>query len=589
MKTQAVILVLCAVALSSLMCGRRAEQIRTDAGEPVPGDWVIKHALSDFQGLNPATTTDAEAQFFFNQHLYETLLYQDWDTQEFIPWLCDSLPMISPDHLTYTFHLKKNILFSDGQPLTAHDVLFSLKAIMNPMVINGAALRNYFNMVHSAEAPDDHTFIVHMSEPYFLADHQIGNNIWVQPKHVLDPKNLTDQYTFEDCNDVKRAKKNKAMAEFADWFGSTEVSKEPKYLIGSGPYMVKEWITNDRVIAVRNPNYWNGGAKWGKAYPDRIVMKTVNDFNTALSALKAGELDIVTGLTPSLYTRELDVTRTPQLAKDAYFYPRIEYIGWNGASPLFSDKRVRQAMTYLTDVRTLIDRVMLGLARPIFGMTYFMRKECHPTLKPYDYNPEKAKALLKEAGWSDSDGDGILDKMIDGEKVDFKFSFSVNSGNEIRKQAALILTEELRKVGIMADIQALEFSVLLQNLRNHKFDAYVGGWSVPTDAPDEYQIWHSSQADNHGSNYISYRNKEVDSLIEQNRTEFDEGKRLQYMRRFQEILYDDQPYTFLWTPKDRTGYAKRFQNVRWFPIMPGYDLQSWWVPRNMQKYADVKN
>jgi len=567
---------------------KKGDQVRASAGEPVPGDWVIKHVLSDFEGLNPITSTDAEAQFCYNEHIYETLLYQDWETLDFTPWLCDSLPNISPDHLTYTFHLKKNITFSDGHPLTAHDAVFTLKVIMNPMVINGAHLRNYFNMVKTAEAPDDYTFVVHMSQPYFQADHQIGT-MWIEPKHVLDPKGLTDEYTFEDCANIPKAKKNKAIREFGDWFESSDVSRNPKYLIGSGPYVVKEWITNDRVITERNMKYWNSGTKWGKSYPDKMIYKTVSDFNTALSALKAGELDLVTGLTPGLYTHQIDLQKTPQLAKDAFFFPYIYYIGWNEENPLFEDKHVRQAMTYFTDVKALIDKVMLGLARPIFGMTYFMRKECHPTLKPYEFNAEKAKQLLKEAGWTDSDGDGVLEKIIGGRKVDFKFSFLVNSGNEIRKNVALILSEELRKAGIIADIQPLEFTVYLQNLRNHKFDAYVGAWSVPTDAPDEYQIWHSSQAEGHGSNYISYKNREVDSVIEKNRVEFDENKRMEYMRRFQEILYEDQPYTFLWNPKERAAYSNRFQNVRWYAIMPGYDMQSWWVPTANQKYAVSKN
>ncbi len=576
------------LSIITVACKSRVDRGASVETTPSRGDWVIKHELSDFEGLNPTTTSDAEAAYFFNEHLYETMLYQDWETLEFKPWLVDSLPTVSADHLTYTWHLKKNIHFSDGHPMTASDVLFTLKAIMNPLVINGQHLRNYFNRVKDAETPDSFTFVVHLSEPYFLMDHQLGTNIWVQPKYLLDPKGLTDQYTFADCLDLQRARHNKAMAQFADWFGSAELSKDPKYLIGSGTYVVKEWITNDRVVAVRNPNYWNPDARWGKAYPDRIVMKTVNDFNTAVTALKNGELDFVTGITPSIWAKEIDPQRTPQINKDSYFYPVIYYIGWNNENPLFADRKVRTAMSLFCDVNTMIDKVLFGLGRPIFGMTYFMRKECHPTLKPLGYDPARAKALLAEAGWKDSDGDGILDKVIDGHKVDFKFTFLINSGNEVRKQTALILCEELRKAGIVADIQLLEFSVLLKNLRDHKFDAYIGAWSVPADSPDEFQIWHSSQAETHGSNYVSYKNPTVDSIIEANRTEFDETKRIALMRRFQEILYEDQPYTFLWTPKDRAAFSTRFRGQAWYAAPPGYELPQWWVPASLRKYADVK-
>ncbi len=583
-------LLLCGFMLSisflSFRCVHHEEQKTVAIGDPVTGDWVVQHELSDFEGLNPVTTSDANAQFFFNEHLFETLLYQDWETLEFIPWIADSLPAISPDHLTYTFHLKNNVTFSDGTRLTASDCLFSLKAILDPFVINGAQLRNYYNRVKDASAPNDTTFIVQMSEPYFQADHQLGQ-IYILSKHVMDPTGLTDKFTVPECMNQARAKKNKAMQDFGDWFGKPELSKDPKYLIGSGTYIVKEWRTFDRVIAERNLNYWNKSSKWGKAYPDKIILKTVNDFNAALTSLKSGDLDIITNITPELFMHELDTQKNKQLAKDAYFIPQYYYIGWNEQNPIFADKRVRQAMTYCTDVKSIIDKVLFGMARPIFGPTYFMRKECDPTLQPYEFNPVKAKQLLADAGWTDSDGDGILDKTINGHKVDFKFTFTINSGNEIRKKTAQILSEELRKVGIDAEVQQLEFSVMLQNLRNHRFDAYIGAWSLPNDAPDEYQIWHSSQIDR-GSNYVSYKNKSVDSLVDANRTEFNEDKRIGYMREFQKILYDEQPYTFLWTPKELVAYSTRFQNVHWFGIPPGYDEQYWWSPPGLQRYGVAK-
>ncbi len=588
MKRISLFIAILSTAFLAVFCSRHKVEMNVTIGAPVTGDWVIQHELSDFEGLNPVTTSDANAQYFFSEHLYETLLYQDWETLDFIPWIADSLPTVSANHLTYTFHLKKNVKFSDGQPLTAQDVLFSLKAIMDPFVINGAQLRNYFNRVQDASAPDDYTFVVKMSEPYFLADHQIGS-IYIMPKHVLDPTGMTDKFTVSDCMNLSKAKKNRTISDFANWFSSNPVSKDPKYLIGSGPYVVKEWQSNDRIIAERNPDYWNKDAKWGKAYPEKIVMKVVNDFNSAITALKGGDLDIVTGITPQLYVHELDVQKDKQLAKDAFFIPVYYYIGWNEANPIFADTSVRLAMTYFTDTKTMIDKVMFGLARPIFGPTYFMRKECDPTLKPYEYDPEKAKQILKDAGWTDSDGDGILDKTINGKKIDFKFTMMINSGNDIRKQTALILSEELRKAGIEMEVQTLDFTVELQDLREHKFDAYIGAWSMPADAPDEFQIWHSSQIGSGGSNYVCYRNKEVDSIIEADRTEFDENKRIDLMRKFQQILYREQPYTFLWTPKERAAYSSRFQNIHWYAIPPGYDPQTWWVPSGQQRYGVSKN
>jgi hypothetical protein len=174
----------------------------------------------------------------------------------------------------------------------------------------------------------------------------------------------------------------------------------------------------------------------------------------------------------------------------------------------------------------------------------FFRPEYDKSLPSYDYDPKKGLELLQQAGWSDSDGDGILDKVVDGRKVPFRFEIKVNAGNTTRKSVALVLQDELKKHGIAATVRELDWTIFLADVKARKFEAILLGWAMSVNEPDAYQVWHSSQAANKGSNHISFKNARADRILEQYRSEFDERKRIELYREFQQILSDEQPYTF---------------------------------------------
>jgi peptide/nickel transport system substrate-binding protein len=210
------------------------------------------------------------------------------------------------------------------------------------------------------------------------------------------------------------------------------------------------------------------------------------------------------------------------------------------------------------------------------------RPEYDKTLYSHPYDPPKALKLLGEAGWTDSDGDGILDKVIDGNTPPFRFEIKFNSGNDVRKSVALTLQDELKRHGIDAPVRQLDWTIYLDQVRNHQFDAIVLGWKMPVGAPDGYQVWHSSQSANRGSNAISFHHARADALLEENRRTFDAHKRTELYREFQQILNEEQPYTFLFAPQAVLAVHKRFHNVKIYPDGP-VQVQ-WWVPKEQQKY-----
>ncbi|MDW7996382.1 MAG: peptide-binding protein, partial [Bacteroidota bacterium] len=511
-----------------------------DTAQPVFGDWAIIHILADPESLNPLTANDATSQEI-NTHIFESLLFQNPQTLELEPNIADSLPTISPNRLTYRFRLRRNVYFSDGHPLTSTDVLFTLKAVKNPYVVEAAALRNYYDNVADVSTPDSFTVIIRMREPYFLAEYFLGG-LSILPKHIFDPQGLTDRYTIAETNDTAAAARNPALQEFATWFRAPERSRSPQYIIGSGPYVLQEWKTTEYVRLRRNERYWNGDRNpWARRYPAQLVYRVISERTSALSALKNGDIDFMAYIPPKLFEEMLDTTATPYLRKVTYGQTSYSYIGWNLRRPFFSDKRVRQALSHLVNREALIRTIMLGYARPVNSPIYPGRPEYDTTLKPYEYNPERARQLLAEAGWRDSDGDGVLDKLVDGKRIPFELTFLINAGNEIRENIAVLLVDELQKVGIRARVQKLEWATFLQQVRSHQFDATILGWVADPIPSDPYQIWHSSQAFNRGSNYVGFINPRVDELLEKNRREFDPKKRLEYMREFQRIIHEEQP------------------------------------------------
>ena len=556
------------------------------ADTPVTGDWLVTHTLSDPESLNPLTSNDAGSASILGS-IFESLLDRQPQTLELRPQLALARPQMSDDKLTYTFTLRREAHFQDGKPLTGRDLLFSLKAIKNPWV-NAPFRRVYYQSLVQAELVDDYTLRLVTQEPYFRNEGVLGG-FHVLPQHYYDPEGLLDAMSVAELAAMRpgdpalETSPQAARArQFAERF-NTNFARNP---MGSGPYKFHRWKTGQEVVLQRDSHYWGMGQEGiDQAYIDQHTGRVFNNTDAALVALKAGEIDTIR-LTPIQHLKQTGGGRfDKQFAKHLYFAPSYTYIGWNNAHPIFSDTRVRQAMTYLTNRQQMVKTILFALGEVVDGPLYLFRPEYDKTLFSHPYDPRKALQLLSEAGWKDSDGDGILDKVIDGQKVPLQFEIKFNSGNEIRKSVALTVQDELKKHGIDASVRQLDWTIYLDEVRNHKFDAIVLGWGMSAIEPDDYQVWHSSQADNKGSNYISYKNARVDALLEEYRRTFDPQKRIELYRDFQQILNQEQPYTFLFIQKSILAVDRRFQNITLYPGGPR--ALEWWVPKAQQRYHEL--
>ncbi len=506
--------------------------------EPAYGDMLVSGSIADASVLLPILASDS-ASFDIAGLIYNGLVKYDKNIK-LEGDLAESWT-ISDDKLSIIFKLRKGVKWHDGEPFTAKDVEYTYKAFVDPNTPTSYA--RDFLMVKEFQVIDDHTVKVTYDKPYAPALESWGQPIL--PSHLLEGKDLT-------TSPLKRAP------------------------VGTGPYKFKEWETQEKILVEANPDYFEG-----KPYIERRMTRVIPDLATMFLELKAQRLDQM-ALTPLQYRRQTSSDWWKEkYNKYKYLSFQYTYLGYNLKDWRFKDKLVRQALTTAINRESVVRGVLLGLGHvinaPYKPDTYWYNKN----VKKYPYDPEKAKKMLAQAGWKDTDGDGILDK--DGKP--FEFTILTNQGNSQRKKAATIVQRDLKKVGIKTEIRVVEWAALLKNfIDERKFEALVMGWSIGV-GPDQYVIWHSSQTAKNQLNFVSYNNPEVDKVLELGVSTYDRAERKKYYDKFQELIAEDQPYTFLYAPESLPIISSRVKGIEPAPIGIGHNYIKWFVPKPIQKYS----
>ena len=506
-------------------------------GAPAYGDAIVEGTIGEPSILIPMLASDS-ASHSVSGLIFNGLVKYDTDLSV-IGDLAESWE-ISKDGLVITFHLRKGVKWADGGEFTADDVMFGYKTIIDEKT--PSAYKEDFLQVKKAEVLDKYTFRVTYDKPFAPALTTWGSLI-ILPKHLLEGKDIT----------------------------KTEFARNP---VGLGPYKLSKWVPDQELILESYKDYFEG-----RPYIGRYIYKRIPDPATMFLVLRTGEIDMM-GLTPIQYTKQ---TENDYFRKNfnKYRYPAFQYthMAFNLKHPFFKDKRVRQAIAYAIDKSELVDVVLFGLGSPATGPYVPNTWPYNPDVKKYDYNPEKAKQLLKEAGW-EAGSDGILVK--DGRT--FKFTIFTNTGNKLRENTATIIQWRLAKIGIKVEIRKLEWSTFInQFIDKKRFEAVILGWSISLD-PDQYDIWHSSKTREKELNFISYSNPEVDELLEKGRRTYDIAERKKAYFRIQEILADELPYIFLYVPDATPIVHARFKGIKPSPIGIEYNLPKWYVPKKLQRH-----
>ena len=486
------------------------------------------HLRTDPVTLNPVLAEDAYSSTVIS-HVYETLLERDNQTLEMKGMLATQWK-ISPDNLIYTFYLRKDVKFHDDQPFTAKDVIYTFQKTMDEKTPNPQK-KVYYQDVLNVYAPDDYTVVFIMKKPYYKSLEFLGG-MEIIPEHIYSK---LDNFVLNDYN-----------------------LKNP---VGTGPYRFSSWKTREKIILTRNEKYWGRLPQIKK-----LEYKIIEEDSIALQALKKQDLDM-NNLNSFQWERQTNSEKFNRIFnKLKYPATSYNYIGYNTRKPPFDDRRVREAMTYLVNSEKVRRTILSGLAEITTGNFWINSKQYNQNLKPREFSPEKALELLKSAGYSEN-SEGFLEK---NGKV-LSFELMIPSGAEFYRKFTPVFKEDLGKYGITVNIRQIQFQSLIEKINKREFEAMMLGWSMDIEN-DPYQLWHSSQIEK-GHNFTGFTTPELDHLIEQARLEFRSEVRNAYYHRIHEILYENQPYTFLFTSYSLVALQKRFQNVNVYKT--GLDFREW--------------
>jgi peptide/nickel transport system substrate-binding protein len=518
-------------------------------------DWeatIIRHIAADVKSTNPVLASSVY-EFDISGLTAFGLFGFDWTLRPFALKSTVASWQTSKDHLYDKVVLRDDLTWSDGHPITAHDVVFSFKLIMDPKV-PVPAQRSGTDQIRWIEAYDDHTLV-------YFHKQAAATNVWNLNFSVI-PKHLYENY--EDDPTLVTAER------------FVKIENSP---VSGNAFVIKERRRNEEIVLERRESWYmhDGKQVRPKPYFKTIRFRILPDPNTALLALKNGDIE-------EMLLVPLSLWRTQTTGDDFYKFNTkargVEWtefhFNWNCQTPYFSDKRVRKAMSCAFDYNEMLNTVFGGLATQSVG-TFHPESWMAPKPAPAPYRQDfaKSEALLKEAGWEDHDGDGIRDREINGKKVRFEFDLLCVSQSADGIQICTLMKQALDRLGIVCNLRTLEFTVLQEKMLEHKFQAAFGGWGAGAD-PDTSENIFSTKAATGGRNFGLYSNPEVDKLFAEGKLEFDRAKRAAIYAKIDLLLWDDQPYTWLYYRNSFYAFNKKLRGYAFSPrgpfhYNPGFD------------------
>lgn len=514
------------------------EDVITPRDEALFGGQYCSTSASDAVSFHPYTTTDTASSGYYGNVYASGLLRLDENTLEYVPNMAESYT-IDADGLTFTFKLRENIMWSDGQPLTAHDFKWTYDQVINPD--NGFPYLSQLEFITSFEALDDYTLEIKIDEIYAPALGQMSGLITPLPKHVWE--NLP-------WDDPER---------------NPEINRPS---VVSGPYKLAEWARDQRAVFEANESYWYRG----RPNIERSLTEIVPDTDISYQMMRSGECD--TGvITPE----KLEEARTLENITVYEWWPAAAvwtYIGLNMREGFAThDINVRHGLAYALDKDLMTDEIMLGQAARLCSVYPETSWVYTPDVPCYDYDVDQALAEFAAAGYT-FDGQTMTD--ADGNPLKLKLIFGPNT-NKVRELIAVTVQDYLKQIGIEVEIQALEWSAYLDAISADEpdWDMFVGAWRSTIEPHIMYTIWAESSIPD--LNAVAYINPEVEQLFKEGGATYDNEIRKEKYGRVQQIVAEEAPYIFLYYQKTWSGQNKRVQGIDPRPLGIGWNSEDWYL------------
>ena len=502
----------------------------TTTTTPKKGGHVVEGNFTDVRTFNSMLSSDTASNQVIGLMFEGLLNYRK--NGDLIPALAADLPKTSSDGLTYTFKLRPNLKFSDGQPLTSDDVKFTYQLAFDSQYAAVASPRrgDLSKYIASIDTPDPQTVIIKTTQVFapFLANHALYG---ILPKHVLGSMTA-------------------AQINTADFNTAPSVT--------SGAFKFVKWDKGQQVTMARNDNYWAGAP-----YLDQWIYKVLPDSVAVTNQLKTGEIDI-----GPVDPGQFDALKTTStVAMSEFPVPTFTFYAYQldpskPAGPLFQDKAVRQALLYALNRDQIVSAVFFGhgtVANSVEPPTSWAYKDKPATLIKFD--KAKAESLLDSAGWAKG-ADGTRAK--NGLKL--KFTMITNAGNKQRESMLQIMQQSWHDIGVEATPSLIQFPQLVSQIVSIRtFDVFLVGFNWAQD-PDVSPLYHSRNTAAGGFNGAFFKNDQADQLLDQALTTLDKTKRKQLYSQFQDLMSDLQPSPVILFNTGIYGVNTRVQGTDFGPF-----------------------
>ena len=547
---------------------------------------LVVHITHEPEDIHPTNGSSAlRAELILYTQL--SLLKINYQSGNLIPCVAEKLPSISTDGLVYNYQLDSNLTWDNKRPISDKDICFTAKANCCLLTNNAATKSNWDNLknitAHNAQQID---VVMKMASSY-------NTWMWVEcpilQEAFYDKEKTLSKYNIEQLRDSAFIATHADIKKWADNFNDTKYYNNPTYMDGAGVYKITQWNKGENIVLEKKKNHWSEDTRyawWDKAGSDKIIFKINSNNASAMLELKNGTMDVSTCLDYASFSelandKSFTQTHTTELA-DTYNYT---YIALNTKPdtkkhpPLFTEPSVRKAMAMLIPYNQINQLLFAGKCKRAVGPVSVLKKDFNSALKPIEENSVNAKQLLSQAGWTDTDGDHILDKNNNNKKINFEFSINYMSGQKQWEDIAKIIAEAFQKIGITVMLNPLEYNGFLGSAMNHDFDMTLGAWQTNTQPDDFSQLWHSNAWQSNGFNFTGFGNKDSDALIDSINHSVNDDSRITLSKQFQQMVYNQQHYIFLFSQVRRVVINKKWAGATIYNEYPGVLLNTLYLKK----------
>lgn len=562
--------------------------------QPSIGDKVVIRLSDDPLSLNPLLNiTTVLDNNITNYFLFQSMIMLNPVTLKNEPVLLTQIPVLSADKKTYDCEIRNEAFWDNQSPITGHDVAFVVKVLK----IMSKEYRQYEGIANSIDDVIVDPIIPKKLSIKLKKVTSVIFFICIIPKYKYDPENLLDKYSIPELSkNLEKIYSEKNIQQFIKDFKSDRRCRSVEGISGSGAYKLKVWKANEVMILDRKTHWWadqvpNTNSELFKAYPEKIEFQIINDIAKAMVAFKLQDIDVMYDI-PGKQFKDL------QKLDSNYYNFRLRVVPSARISMLIlnnnpqdpkkfylKDPRVRKALAYTINTEEIIENVLKGYAVPISCPSPVQKQISYNNkLKPITQDTTKAIELLKQAGFTKIDEDGIRYQVVNQEKIPLEITFILAKGEADNRKLFFYIAQEAKKIGISIQVKEVSTEEEDEAIQSRTFDGYFLLLSNEVSSAGVSPIiWHSKSA----SNSTGYNNPQADQLIEKIEKEKNADKQKEYYDKLNEILYEDMPAIWLWQEESLMAYNARFENVKIGTVYSayfGFYPPMFWTPKNKVKY-----